>query len=68
MWEQERQRIETETAIFMEHFDSETQFRALLNFVREHDLLLWCNESTKEIIAKESGKERIGHFLRNLRR
>uniref|UniRef100_A0A0N5C2B2 General transcription factor IIH subunit 4 n=1 Tax=Strongyloides papillosus TaxID=174720 RepID=A0A0N5C2B2_STREA len=68
LWEQERQRIETETAIFMEHFDSETQFRALLNFAKEHDLLLWCNESTKEIIAKESGKERIGHFLRNLRR
>lgn len=52
----------------MEHFDSETQFRALLKFTKENDLLLWCNESTKEIIAKESDKERIGHFLRNLRR
>uniref|UniRef100_A0A0K0DSA7 General transcription factor IIH subunit 4 n=1 Tax=Strongyloides stercoralis TaxID=6248 RepID=A0A0K0DSA7_STRER len=68
LWEQERQRIETEPAIFMEHFDSESQFRALLKFTKENDLLLWCNESTKEIIAKESEKERIGHFLRSLRR
>uniref|UniRef100_A0A0N4ZFQ3 General transcription factor IIH subunit 4 n=1 Tax=Parastrongyloides trichosuri TaxID=131310 RepID=A0A0N4ZFQ3_PARTI len=68
LWEQERQRIDTEPAIFMEHFDSENQFRALLNFVKENDLLLWYSESTKEIIAKESGKETIGHFLRSLRR
>uniref|UniRef100_A0AC35U041 General transcription factor IIH subunit 4 n=1 Tax=Rhabditophanes sp. KR3021 TaxID=114890 RepID=A0AC35U041_9BILA len=63
LWEQERQRITSVEAFYMENFDSNDEFKALYEFCKESDLLLWANADNKTLIAKATGQKQIKDFM-----
>lgn len=62
LWENERKRMDSQSAALFRGFDSVAEFQDLLAFATKNDFVLWSSEKKKMFVTKPEAVDAIRQY------